>query len=230
MSESESLTKNASLGLDSPIARGGEKPNGEYYYQSQQLYKCNKCKRKCQRDSPGECYCGGVMTLIEGNHRRGFKFEKAHKPAPNHPKGTCRYCGKPLPPGQKKWCSKYGSCSRDYYYWHRDHKIYWKDVAGVALRRDNHKCTECGASAEDVHHIIPIYKGGDEFDIDNITSLCKSCHKRRHSVKSAEPEKGIHKPKLDEFATPSNRKGGVSERTNQSEQLTQVTLVKGGIE
>lgn len=31
------------------------------------------------------------------------------------------------------------------------------------------------------HHVIPISEGGDEFDVNNVITLCQKCHDLRHS-------------------------------------------------
>jgi len=42
----------------------------------------------------------------------------------------------------------------------------------------------------EVHHIIPIHKGGDEWDEDNCITHCDKCHKKKHKKKWREPGKG----------------------------------------
>lgn len=41
------------------------------------------------------------------------------------------------------------------------------------------KCECCGAKAQEVHHIIPISKGGTN-KYDNLVSVCVSCHAKIH--------------------------------------------------
>ena len=40
-------------------------------------------------------------------------------------------------------------------------------------------CEFCGKDAEEVHHIIPVVKGGTDKE-ENLMSLCKNCHKTIH--------------------------------------------------
>lgn len=43
--------------------------------------------------------------------------------------------------------------------------------------RDNYRCLKCGGHrCLEVHHIVPVYKGGPETESNAIT-LCHSCHK-----------------------------------------------------
>ena len=40
----------------------------------------------------------------------------------------------------------------------------------------NWRCAGCGRYANEVDHIVPLHKGGDPFDMDNLQALCRSCH------------------------------------------------------
>lgn len=40
-------------------------------------------------------------------------------------------------------------------------------------------CVECGDAATDVDHIQPITQGGAVWALDNLQSMCKSCHGRK---------------------------------------------------
>ncbi len=56
------------------------------------------------------------------------------------------------------------------------------------MERDGHLCVNClkvglTAAAELVHHVQPIRKGGDPWDIDNLESLCRRCHAEEHAEK-----------------------------------------------
>ena len=48
------------------------------------------------------------------------------------------------------------------------------------FNRDNNCCVECGNVNDlELHHIIPIKKGGSNDD-DNLQVLCSVCHHRKH--------------------------------------------------
>ncbi len=52
------------------------------------------------------------------------------------------------------------------------------------LERANFKCEECGVFNNvelQLHHIIPIYKGGFDKE-NNIVVLCKQCHLKKHKI------------------------------------------------
>ena len=44
------------------------------------------------------------------------------------------------------------------------------------LARDGFVCHYCGQNAEQVDHIIPISRGGDPVDLDNMVACCKACN------------------------------------------------------
>ncbi len=53
----------------------------------------------------------------------------------------------------------------------------WRKVRREALKQADHKCAVCGTQEQLVgHHIIPLSKGGEPHDVDNVAILCRSCH------------------------------------------------------
>jgi len=65
----------------------------------------------------------------------------------------------------------------------------WRDKVMEIFRRDNFICQECGRTANELkrvglklncHHIMPIYKGGELFENNNLITLCEECHIRKH--------------------------------------------------
>lgn len=57
-----------------------------------------------------------------------------------------------------------------------DYGAFWGIAREDALKRDGHVCVVCGkTTALVVHHIIPLKLGGTH-DIDNLMTLCHSCH------------------------------------------------------
>jgi|GEM_PF-1132073 len=63
----------------------------------------------------------------------------------------------------------------------------WQDLREKVLKRDNYRCVKCGSNGRDntnfgrveliADHIVPIALGGDEWDINNIQTLCSECNK-----------------------------------------------------
>lgn len=67
----------------------------------------------------------------------------------------------------------------------------WQAVRETAMRRDRYLCVDCMAKglytpAEEVHHIRELTPDniGDpavSLNLDNLVSLCRECHKARHT-------------------------------------------------
>ena len=63
----------------------------------------------------------------------------------------------------------------------------WNDLRKKVLIRDNYRCVKCGSNGGAIHndkygefvadHIQATALGGDEWDINNIQTLCKICNK-----------------------------------------------------
>lgn len=56
----------------------------------------------------------------------------------------------------------------------------WSNTRLRILKRDDHECQSCGATAECVHHIT-YERLGQENDLDLI-SLCNECHEIIHCI------------------------------------------------
>jgi 5-methylcytosine-specific restriction endonuclease McrA len=62
----------------------------------------------------------------------------------------------------------------------------WWKIRDEVWARDGGRCRAikdgkvCGAPAKEVHHIIPLSKGGTNTKA-NLISLCLSCHDKRHN-------------------------------------------------
>ena len=75
----------------------------------------------------------------------------------------------------------------------------WLVLADGRKQADSYLCCDCMErkkaggygrvrDAEVVHHVIPRSERPDlELDIDNLRSLCKICHNRRHPEKGGNP-------------------------------------------
>ena len=88
----------------------------------------------------------------------------------------CRMCGKVLNDKRRTFCSPV--CVRDF-------KMLtdWKRVRRVIYERDGGICMKCGqpVTRENFHvdHIIPISKGGDEWDLSNLELSCPQCNLKK---------------------------------------------------
>lgn len=69
----------------------------------------------------------------------------------------------------------------------------WRDVREYCMHRDSFLCQDClkegrYTPAEEVHHIEPltpenINSPSVSLNPDNLISLCRECHKKRHGAK-----------------------------------------------
>ena len=61
----------------------------------------------------------------------------------------------------------------------------WRRARLRALRRDKERCVDCGACDDlVVHHLVPFasFEGRPEANVlDNLATLCRACHRRRHN-------------------------------------------------
>ena len=60
----------------------------------------------------------------------------------------------------------------------------WRALRIVALRRDDFRCVKCGAVGRlEVDHIEPVKDAPEKaFDLDNLQTLCRSCHALKTAV------------------------------------------------
>lgn len=89
----------------------------------------------------------------------------------------CRLCRNKLQDGRKNWCSP--KCKRLAYT--IKYALNWKAVRKKVLTRDSYNCQKCGTTTKEMHvdHIIPVSKGGSEFDEENLQTLCPSCNLKK---------------------------------------------------
>ncbi|MYK89162.1 MAG: HNH endonuclease [Acidobacteria bacterium] len=62
----------------------------------------------------------------------------------------------------------------------------WRRVRAAVLERDDYRCQtpDCPATATEVHHVLPVHRGGAMFDASNLVSLCRPCHRRLHDSRT----------------------------------------------
>ena len=75
----------------------------------------------------------------------------------------------------------------------------WRSRREDALRRDKYQCVECRrygrrtpdglpVPAELVHHIVPLEVDWNKrLALDNLQSLCRQCHNKKHPEKGSPP-------------------------------------------
>lgn len=57
----------------------------------------------------------------------------------------------------------------------------YKRVRLQVLARDGYTCYYCGQDATTVDHVIPIVKGGDPINMDNMVAACRRCNSSKGS-------------------------------------------------
>ena len=53
----------------------------------------------------------------------------------------------------------------------------WAAVRLEVLERDGYRCRACGRAGRlEVDHIVPMYRGGNPYDLAGLQALCVACH------------------------------------------------------
>jgi HNH endonuclease len=66
----------------------------------------------------------------------------------------------------------------------------FKKLREQTKARDNYRCQRCGSSHRlDVHHRVPLHRGGTPYDPANLETLCSDCHNEttRRPITQARP-------------------------------------------
>ena len=56
----------------------------------------------------------------------------------------------------------------------------WESARLAVLRAAKYRCAVCGRPAFQVHHKIPLSKGGAPYDVENLEVRCRPCHFDAH--------------------------------------------------
>jgi 5-methylcytosine-specific restriction endonuclease McrA len=88
----------------------------------------------------------------------------------------------------------------------------WNKRKIECFERDDWKCKDCGATFDlDAHHLTRRSKGGSD-DLDNLLTLCRFCHNRRHVEKQTKWTPGLNKLR-EEAKRDFEKLNGPSEET-----------------
>ena len=53
----------------------------------------------------------------------------------------------------------------------------WALARLLCFDRDGFRCTECfRAGALEAHHLLPVSRGGKQYDVRNLSTKCRACH------------------------------------------------------
>ena len=56
----------------------------------------------------------------------------------------------------------------------------WKVTRRQVFERDGYRCRNCHRSGRlECDHVVPLERGGDPYDVDNLQALCRACHIRK---------------------------------------------------
>ena len=53
----------------------------------------------------------------------------------------------------------------------------WGKARRAAIKRDRGLCVLCFNKGREVDHIIPLDKQGEPYDLSNLRTLCRACHR-----------------------------------------------------
>jgi 5-methylcytosine-specific restriction endonuclease McrA len=117
----------------------------------------------------------------------------------------CPICGLPKADWKRRtdWMCCSTDCTKKFY---QDfYSLSWVDYRLKIFERDNFTCKICGQKASSstliADHITPIAIGGDDWDMNNIQTLCLNCNK----VKTAQDMKIIAEYRTKEKILEKNR-------------------------
>jgi 5-methylcytosine-specific restriction protein A len=61
----------------------------------------------------------------------------------------------------------------------------WERVRVKAKERDGWKCTQCGSMRSlEVDHIKPIADGGEMYNLENLSTKCRICHRAKSKLEN----------------------------------------------
>ena len=64
----------------------------------------------------------------------------------------------------------------------------WRQVRLAVFRRDGYRCTACGRTGRlECDHVDPDWCG-DPYDMDNLQTLCRSCHIANTRAENRRPD------------------------------------------
>lgn len=178
---------------------GEENPN---YRDAKTTLNCKYCGKKYQRwktQKERSNYCSKECLFNDNQRKTGEEHPKYKKK-----ELECIVCGEnyKVPPSRaniSKYCSRecHGEwisqnwVGEDHPRWVHGNSDYygknWLSKREERLEKDNHKCQNCGAEENlHVHHVQPkreFKKVEDANTINNLITLCRSCHPKAEAGK-----------------------------------------------
>ncbi len=124
--------------------------------------------------------------------RQGYTIRMSKLERKRLKNNQCPSCGKPKSEWDRRtdWRCCCIKCTTKF---EKNLRLFWSDIRLKAFKRDNFTCVKCGYKGVDStligDHIIPIALEGDEWDLENVQTLCIKCNK----IKNAKDAKKIAK-------------------------------------
>ena len=79
----------------------------------------------------------------------------------------------------------------------------WARIRWACFQRDLWRCQRCGGAGRlEAHHIISLRSGGAAYDVNNVTTLCRSCHIKHHKPDDATPGRAAWWSFVDDLSSP----------------------------
>ena len=138
--------------------------------------------------------------------RQGYKYKVPKEARDRINNNQCPSCGKPKSKWKRRidWRCCSTKCTANY----EDNiviRYWWVKTRKEAFVRDDYKCVKCGEEGTESSlvgdHIEPIALGGEEFDVDNVQTLCIDCDK----IKTKEDQNKIAKQRRIEKVQEKNQ-------------------------
>lgn len=87
----------------------------------------------------------------------------------------------------------------------------WKALRAQVLSHRRWRCQICGAPAIEVHHKVPVARGGPKLPTNRheLAALCHDCHRAAHRPGGGLP-RGVFTPSGERSRAPMLRSGGGS--------------------
>lgn len=123
----------------------------------------------------GTFYKKGDILSPSGFVKIDETFRRGKIDTKNRKNGLCTWCGIVVKLPKRNWCSK--DCFNKY------DLTQPSTLKKLVKKRDKGVCAICfnkhsKKSEIDMDHTIPICEGGHPFDLSNLRTLCKLCHKK----------------------------------------------------
>jgi len=137
----------------------------------------------------------------------------------------CLYCGAEIVPPRKLYCTD--DCRIEFYRLetredvltgNADWRLLWPGVRNKVLKRDNYTCQVCGFKGDiwgsnlEVHHIVPVHRGGKCLDPENLITLCRECHKQTFKKVNGYAGIPLRQLSLKDFTVIRHEMTGASDR------------------